>query len=111
MEGRTMADEIEVEVAKLRTAAGKTQDVRDHIEQVLTRLQGKTTAYGNCWGDDSLGKQFAGTGSGDGYLAAHDNMVTGARNFSTAFQKFSDGQNDSATYLETMEHGNTYGFQ
>lgn len=38
-------------------------------------------------------------------------MVTGARNFSTAFEKFSDGQNDSATYLETMEHGNTYGFK
>lgn len=106
-----MANEIEIEVAKLRTAAGKTQDVRDHIEQVLTRLHAKTSGYGDCWGDDSLGEQFAGSGSGDGYVAAHDNMVTGARNFSTAFQQFSDGQNDSATYLETMEHGNTDGFR
>ncbi|AHH15732.1 hypothetical protein NONO_c09250 [Nocardia nova SH22a] len=106
-----MANEIEVEVAKLRTAAGKTQDVRDHIEQVLTRLHGKTSGYGNCWGDDTLGEQFAGTGEGDGYLAAAENMVTGARGFADAFQKVSTGQTDSATYLETMEHGNTDGFR
>lgn len=106
-----MADEVEVEVGKLRTAAGKTQDVRDHIEQVLTRLRGRTSHYGSPWGNDTLGEQFAGSGEGDGYLAAHDNMVDGARGFADAFQKVSDGQTDSATYLETMEHGNTDGFR
>ena len=106
-----MADEIEVDVWKLRAAAGKTQDLRDHIEQVLTRLHGRTSHYGSPWGNDTLGERFAGSGESDGYLAAHDNMVDGARGFADAFQKVSEGQSDSATYLETMEQGNADGFR
>ncbi|MBO0855377.1 MAG: hypothetical protein J2P18_16620 [Nocardia sp.] len=106
-----MADKVEVEVDKLRNAAGKTGDVRDRISQIVGDLHTKVNSYGDCWGDDDLGNQFAGTGNGQGYKAARDNMFSGAGNFTKAFGQFSDGQDQSASQLEMYEHGNADGFR
>lgn len=94
---------VKVDPEQLRKAAVKTGDVRDRIGSVISTLQSALAARGECWGDDSLGHQFA---DGDkGYLTAKNNMITGAGQFEKTFDSYSTGQVNSATQIEQAEHG------
>ncbi len=101
-----MADRIQVEVGKLRTAAGKTEDVHDRILAVLSTLQGAMDAKGPVWGNDSVGQQFAGDGSSQGYLASEKNLFKGAGEIATTMDSFSRAQTKTADEFVKMDEQN-----
>lgn len=88
----------------LITASNKTGDVRDGINAVLSAFTTATDARGVCWGNDSLGSQFA-NGS-NGYLASKGNMIEGVRNMAGTFDNFSTSQAQSAAYLSSQDQQN-----
>lgn len=70
-----MADQFSANTDDLYTAGGELSDVSSQVKQVLSSLQATLAGYGQPWGNDSTGSQFA-NGS-DGYLAQM-NWVFGA---------------------------------
>ncbi|RDI64529.1 hypothetical protein [Nocardia pseudobrasiliensis] len=107
-----MADKLEVDAQRFRTAATKTGDVRDKVTTILDTLQRAIDSRGTPWGNDSIGDQFAnGEGGKGGYLASRTNMITGGRNVAGTMGNFHDAQTKSADYLERMDHGNGDGYR
>lgn len=90
-----MADKMWVEVEKLRTAADKTENVHDRINDVLTTLQAAMSSRGAVWGDDSLGRQFYGDDK-QGYKGSSENLLLGAGQIADTMNSFSQAQTKSA---------------
>ncbi|MEU2103158.1 hypothetical protein [Nocardia sp. NPDC019255] len=104
-----MADNVEFDEHLFRKAAQKTGHVEDRINGIIDRLSASIAARGNCWGNDTIGRNFA-NGSG-GYTTTRDNLIKGARNVAGTFQNFSEGQTKTANLLRDMEHGNRDGIR
>lgn len=104
-----MADRLTTYTDLLRTAASKTDAVREGVQQVVNTLVSSAEARGDCWGDDSMGNQFAN--GKNGYLASKTNILDGANNMAGTFANFSQGQTDSANQLAAMDHTNATGFE
>ncbi|WP_156959404.1 hypothetical protein [Nocardia sp. BMG51109] len=97
---------VELDPDKFRTAAGKTGDVRDRIQGVLDNLSASLDP-GSPWGNDKIGSQFHD--GPNGYGASKKNLFENGGNFQTTFGRFSDGQRDAATKLESQDQANGRG--
>jgi len=93
---------VQISPEKLRSASVKTGDVATSIADVIGTLTAALAARGDCWGNDSIGSQFAN--GANGYLDTKKNMITGAGSFKKTFDSYSKGQSDSANNLEGTDH-------
>ncbi|UGT70016.1 hypothetical protein LTT66_07550 [Nocardia gipuzkoensis] len=107
-----MADNVEFDEHLFRKAARKTGHVQDRVNGIIDRLSTSIAARGNCWGDDTIGRNFASGPDGQGgYTTTRDNLISGARNVASTFENFSEGQTETADLLRDMEHGNRDGIR
>ncbi|BDT94282.1 MULTISPECIES: hypothetical protein [Nocardia] len=107
-----MADNVEFDEHLFRKAAQKTGHVQDRITGIIDRLSTSIAARGNCWGNDTIGRNFAnGPDGSGGYTTTRDNLIKGARNVAGTFENFSEGQTETADLLRDMEHGNRDGIR
>src|SRR5215510_12814537 len=67
-----MPDELSVDPKELSASGEQLHDVCDQLNQVLTTLQAELGGYGQPWGNDKTGHQFA-DGS-KGYVAQRDEV-------------------------------------
>jgi hypothetical protein len=95
---------VQVSPEKLRSASVKTADVADRLNEVINTLSAALASRGNCWGNDSIGNQFAN--GNNGYLETKNNMITGTGQFKDTFNSYAKGQSDSANSLEGSDHFN-----
>lgn len=106
-----MAPKLEFDADLFRAAAHKSDAVRDKIEAVLSTLKSSIDGRDGCWGDDTLGSNFAnGPGGDDGYLKMKSSTTINAKAMADGMGKFSEGQTDAAAKIDKMEHGNREGF-
>ncbi|MGV9723241.1 hypothetical protein [Nocardia beijingensis] len=107
-----MADNVEFDEHLFRKAARKTGHVEDRINGIIDRLSASIVARGNCWGNDTIGRNFAnGPDGSGGYTTTRDSLINGARNVAGTFENFSKGQTKTANLLRDMEHGNRDGIR
>lgn len=99
-----MSDRLEAYEDLLTTASIKTGNVRDGINSVLETFETATNGRGACWGNDSLGSQFAN--GANGYLNSKGNMIEGAQNMAGTFDNFSTSMAQSAAYLSSQDQQN-----
>ncbi|GGK57595.1 hypothetical protein [Nocardia camponoti] len=104
-----MAPKLEFDADLFRAASRKSDAVHDKIDAVLTTLKAAIDAKDGCWGDDTLGTNFA-TGGDGGYTKMKSATTTNAQAMADAMGKFSAGQADAAAKIDKMEHGNRDGF-
>ncbi|MGQ4618080.1 hypothetical protein [Nocardia sp. R7R-8] len=107
-----MADNVEFDEHLFRKAAQKTGHVEHRITGIIDRLKASIDARKDCWGNDSIGRNFAnGPDGSGGYTTTRDNLIQGGRNVAGTFRNFSDGQTKTANLLRDMEHGNRDGIR
>ncbi|MEV0252261.1 hypothetical protein AB0H76_37135 [Nocardia sp. NPDC050712] len=101
-----MAGRLEVYVDRLEKAGGKTDDVRDRLNTVLSTLKSSIAGRGTPWGvpGDTIGDQFAN--GENGYLASRDGLAESTTAIAGTFGKFSEGQLKGAKDLRAMDDGN-----
>ncbi|WP_328779543.1 WXG100 family type VII secretion target [Streptomyces canus] len=74
----------------------------DQMRQVVTRLQSSLDEYGNCWGDDEMGKAFE-----EQYLTPRDQMIDGLKGIAEVLDSTADGLETMAKGFHATEDQNT----
>jgi uncharacterized protein YukE len=92
---------LEVTPAQLRATADHLSDVSNRMWGVLNGLQGSRGAAGGAWGDDKIGEQFAGGGSG---YVAQSTWVDGSIDAKTSLlNHYSRGLRMAADTMEQQD--------
>lgn len=88
-----MSDYFAVDPEGLAKNAPNVRAFADQMRSVVTRLQSGLDSFGECWGNDAMGKAFATQ-----YLTPRDQMISGLSGVADVLDSTADG-------LETMSKG------
>ncbi|MGW4244222.1 hypothetical protein [Nocardia sp. NPDC004722] len=106
-----MTDKVEVDPELLRNASAKTNLVNDRLRAVLTGLEAASDGRSGAWGNDEYGQKFAKGESGNGYLAARDNLTAVVGKLAGNTDGQSTGQQDSSKLHDGTDKSNADAFK
>lgn len=98
-----MGELLDADRDGLRLNGGSLDQVAGTVKKILDRHHAAVDAIGDCWGDDTVGKEFAGK-----YEPSRDEFDQYADKLVDALCSSADSVRDSAHRLDRTEHDNTW---
>lgn len=93
-----MAAKFEGDPARIRRASAATKRVGDHVQEVISTLQGVVAANDGGWGNDEYGTEFK-----KGYEPARDSLNQVTASVRSELGRVADDEVAAAQMMEATE--------
>jgi uncharacterized protein YukE len=97
-----MADQLSVNPDDLKKAGEQVADIGSQVQDMVSTLAATLASYGQPWGDDSTGDQFANGPSG--YTAQVDWVMGAIGDDLTTIKAFATALSDAATSFTQQDN-------